>query len=192
MNASIATRVDRLPLCAFHHRFVGLVSIGSWFEFFDLFIMGYWGAALQNYHFLTLYQFSELVSAGFVETFFGTILQGAASDYIGRRRGFILALQLYSIFSTAGAFATTPATLIDAVSGWHRDRRPTGGGRCLHFRDGSRGRPRALRSHKSARWIQRCDGDGLSFELARADALADGRLALGDDYRRVADLFLHG
>ena len=112
MNASIAARVDRLPLCGFHHRFVGLISIGSWFEFFDLFILGYLGAALQNYHFLTLYQFSELVSAGFLGMFLGTVAQGVISDYIGRRTSFIFALLLYSVFSIAGAFAATPGILI--------------------------------------------------------------------------------
>jgi putative MFS transporter len=112
MKASIAARLDRLPVCGFHHRFVSLVSIGSWFEFFDLFIMGYLGAALQNYHFLTLYQFTKLVSAGFLGMFIGTIIQGVASDYIGRRSGFILTLLLYSIFSVGGAFSATPATLI--------------------------------------------------------------------------------
>jgi MFS transporter, putative metabolite:H+ symporter len=112
MNASIAARLDRLPLCRFHHRFIGLISIGSWFEFFDLFIMGYLGAALQSNHFLTLYQFSELVSAGFLGMFIGTILQGMASDYMGRRSSFIFTLLLYSIFSIAGAFSTTPAMLI--------------------------------------------------------------------------------
>src|ERR1019366_4112118 len=112
MNASIAARVDRLPLCGFHHRFIGLVSIGTWFDFFDLFMIGYLGAALQSYHFLTLYQFSEFVAAGFLGMFIGTIVQGVTSDYIGRRSGFILTLLLYSIFSVAGAFAATPATLI--------------------------------------------------------------------------------
>lgn len=112
MNASIAARVDRLPLCGFHYRFISLVSIGTWFDFFDLFMIGYLGAALQSYHFLTLYQFSEFVAAGFLGMFIGTIVQGMTSDYIGRRSGFILTLLFYSIFSVAGAFAATPAILI--------------------------------------------------------------------------------
>jgi putative MFS transporter len=112
MNASIAARMDRLPLCGFHRRFISLVSVGTWFDFFDLFMVGYLGAALQNFHFLTLYQFSEFVAAGFLGMFLGTIVQGMTSDYIGRRSGFILTLLCYSFFSIAGAFAPNPATLI--------------------------------------------------------------------------------
>ena len=112
MKPSIASRVDRLPLCGFHYRFVSLVSIGTWFDFFDLFMIGYLGAALQSNHFLTLEQFSELVAAGFLGMFIGTIGQGVASDYIGRRSGFVLTLIFHSIFAIAGAFATTPLVLI--------------------------------------------------------------------------------
>jgi putative MFS transporter len=109
---TIASRVERLPICGVHFRFIGLVSIGTWLDFFDLFMVGYLGAALQNFHFLTLHQFSELVAAGFVGMFIGTIIQGLASDYIGRRNGFIITLLIYSISSVLGAFSPNAAMLI--------------------------------------------------------------------------------
>src|ERR1700723_448843 len=111
-NASVGARVDRLPLCRFHHRFITLISIGTWFDFFDLFMVGYLGAALQSYRFLTLHQFSAFVAAGFLGMFVGTIVQGALSDYIGRRSGFVLTLLIYSLFSIGGAFAPNPLVLI--------------------------------------------------------------------------------
>jgi putative MFS transporter len=112
MTPTIASRIDRLPLCGFHHRFITLVSIGTWFDFFDLFMTSYLGAALQDSHFLTLAQFSELIAAGFLGMFIGTIVQGTASDYLGRRRGFIVTLLLYSVVSIIAAFSPSAGMLI--------------------------------------------------------------------------------
>ncbi len=112
MNTSIASRVERLPVCGFHRRFVSLVSVGGWFEFFDLFMMAYLGAALQDIHFLTLQQFSHLIASGFLGMFIGTIAMGLGSDYIGRRSAFIIMLLVYSACSLAGAFSPDARTLI--------------------------------------------------------------------------------
>jgi putative MFS transporter len=112
MDTSIASRVERLPLCGFHRRFVSLVSLGGWFEFFDLFMMAYLGAALQDLHFLTLQQFSHLIAAGFLGMFIGTTGMGLGSDYFGRRTAFIVMLLVYSTFSIAGAFAPDARILI--------------------------------------------------------------------------------
>jgi putative MFS transporter len=112
MNTSIAARMERLPLCGFHRRFMGVVSIGTWYYFFDLFVTAYLGAALQNLHFLTLQQFSYLIAAGFLGMFIGTIGQGLASDYFGRRMAFIAMLLVYSLFSILSAFALNAQMLI--------------------------------------------------------------------------------
>lgn len=109
---SIAARVERLPICGFHRRFVGLISIGSWYEVFDIFVTAYLGAALQSLHFLTLHQFGLLISAGFIGMYFGTNLLGMCSDYIGRRTAFIGMLIFYSTFSIMGAFAPNAEVLI--------------------------------------------------------------------------------
>ena len=112
MSPSIASRLERLPLCGFHRRFVAMVSLGAWYYFFDLFVVAYIGAALQSFHFLTLQQFSYLVAAGFVGMFIGTNVQGLASDYIGRRIAVITMLVVYSTFFIASAFAPDAAMLI--------------------------------------------------------------------------------
>ncbi len=112
LGYSIAARVERLPICGFHRRFVGLISIGSWYEVFDIFVTAYLGAALQTLGFLTLHQFGLLIAAGFIGMYFGTNLLGMCSDYIGRRTAFIAMLIFYSIFSIAGAFAPNASVLI--------------------------------------------------------------------------------
>jgi MFS transporter, putative metabolite:H+ symporter len=112
MTPSIAARMERLPLCGFQRRFMGVVSIGTWYYFFDLFVTAYLGAALQSLYFLTLKQFSYLIAAGFLGMFIGTIAQGLGSDYFGRRMAFITMLLVYSLFSILGAFARSGETLI--------------------------------------------------------------------------------
>lgn len=88
------------------------MSLGEWFDMYDLFMMAYIGAALENSHFLSLQQFSQLIAAGFLGMFVGTVLFGIGSDRMGRRSAFIVMLLIYSVFTLAGAFAPSPVWLI--------------------------------------------------------------------------------
>jgi putative MFS transporter len=111
-NATIAERIERLPLGGFHRRFIALVSLGNFFDLYDIFIVAYIGAALQQSGFLTLRQFTFFVAAGFLGMFVGTVVFGMGSDRMGRRSAFILLLLIYSVFTFVGAFAPTAAWLI--------------------------------------------------------------------------------
>jgi MFS transporter, putative metabolite:H+ symporter len=108
---SIAARIERLPLGSFHRRFIALVSIGGWFDFYDIYMMAYIGATLQNSGFLSLQQFSNVIAAGFLGMFTGTIVFGMGSDRLGRRSAFVAMLLVYSAFTLAGAFAPTAGWL---------------------------------------------------------------------------------
>lgn len=109
---SIAARVERLPLVRFHYRFIALISLGAFFDFFDIFMLAYVGVALQSSGFLDLAQFSFLIAAGFVGMFVGTVVFGMGSDRFGRRTSFVLMLLVYSAFTLAGAFSPDATTLI--------------------------------------------------------------------------------
>lgn len=111
-SLSVAKRLERLKIGGFHRRFVALVSLGGWFDLYDLFMVAYLGAALQESHFLTLHQFSLLVAAGFLGMFLGTVFFGLASDRIGRRSAFVVMLLIYSAFTLAGALAPNAEWLI--------------------------------------------------------------------------------
>jgi putative MFS transporter len=111
-DLSIAARIERLPLGPFHRRFITLVSLGNFFDLYDIFIVAYIGAALQQSGFLSLKQFSIFVAAGFLGMFFGTVVFGIGSDRMGRRRAFILLLLIYSAFTFVGAFSPSADWLI--------------------------------------------------------------------------------
>ena len=112
VSSAIAARIERLPLGRFHRRFITLVSLGNFFDLYDIFIVAYIGAALQQSGFLSLKQFSVFVASGFLGMFFGTIFFGMGSDRMGRRVSFITLLLIYSAFTLAGAFAPTAGWLI--------------------------------------------------------------------------------
>jgi putative MFS transporter len=109
---TIAERIERLPLGGFHRRFIALVSLGNFFDLYDIFIVAYIGAALQQSGFLTLRQFTFFVAAGFLGMFVGTVVFGMGSDRMGRRSAFILLLLIYSVFTFADAFAPNALWLI--------------------------------------------------------------------------------
>jgi len=111
-EGTIAERIERLPLGGFHRRFIGLVSLGNFFDLYDIFIVAYIGAALQTSGFLSLRQFTFFVAVGFLGMFVGTVVFGMGSDRMGRRSAFILLLLIYSVFTFADAFAPSAGWLI--------------------------------------------------------------------------------
>ena len=111
-DMTIAVRIERLPLGGFHRRFIALVSLGNFFDLYDIFIVAYIGAALQQSGFLSLRQFTFFVAAGFLGMFVGTVVFGMGSDRMGRRSAFIMLLLIYSVFTFADAFAPTAGWLI--------------------------------------------------------------------------------
>jgi putative MFS transporter len=112
--AAVSARLERLPVCGFHRRFITLISLGGWFDFFDIFMMAYLGAALQQSGFMTREEFGMTLAAGFVGMFFGTVLFGMGSDRFGRRPAFIFMLLIYSLFTLMGAFAPNAHWLMAA------------------------------------------------------------------------------
>jgi putative MFS transporter len=111
-SAAIAARIERLPLGRFHRRFITLVSLGNFFDLYDIFVIAYIGAALLQSQFLTLKQFTAFIASGFLGMFVGTIAFGIGSDRFGRRIVFMTLLLFYSIFTLACAFAPSAAWLI--------------------------------------------------------------------------------
>ncbi len=117
--ASIAARLDRLPLTRTLWRLVTLISIGGAFEFYDIFLAAYIAPGLNSggiFKGSTLGLFGIggmgfFIFCSFLGMFLGCIAFGPVADRFGRRSIFVTALLWYSAATAIMAFQTTAATV---------------------------------------------------------------------------------
>lgn len=98
------------------------ISVGAWFELYDLFVTAYIALGLIGEGLFSattaspfaLEGFASFVAAGFAGMFVGTLLFGWVSDRFGRKATFTISLLWYSVATLVMAFMPT-AIWIDAV-----------------------------------------------------------------------------
>ncbi len=113
---TVASRLDRLPASRYTRRLVTLLSLGGWFEFYDLFFTAYVALGLfksglfkpTTQGLFDLQGFASFVAALFAGLFVGTVAFSWLSDRFGRRSIFTFALLWYSIGAFVMAFQHTP------------------------------------------------------------------------------------
>ena len=111
--AAIAARLDRLPATRHVWRLVTLLSIGAFFEIYDLFFTGYIVPGLVKSGLLAGVRIgifagpATFVAATFAGLFVGTIVFGAVADRFGRRAVFTLSLVWYSLATAVMALQTS-------------------------------------------------------------------------------------
>ena len=113
--AMIAARLERLPPGRHMWARVVLLSLGGFFEFYDMFMSAYVGPGLVHEGILTPTTpglFGTQGLAGFVAAFFaglfvGTALFGFVADRFGRRSIFTFSLLWYTAAAAVMAFQTT-------------------------------------------------------------------------------------
>jgi MFS transporter, putative metabolite:H+ symporter len=111
----ISRRLEALPASSYVWRLVILLSLGGWFEVYDLFFTGYIAPGLNRSGLLTtttqaFFGFSGIgafVAATFAGLFVGTFFLGFLADRYGRRVIFTYALLAYTAASIVMAFQTT-------------------------------------------------------------------------------------
>src|SRR6266436_2528020 len=116
---AISARMDRLPATRAVWKLVALISVGGFFEFYDLFFTGYIAPGLVRSGILSastrgLFGTSgvaSFVAAMFSGLFLGTALFGFVADRFGRRTIFTFSLLWYTVASVVMAFQNEPVAL---------------------------------------------------------------------------------
>jgi putative MFS transporter len=118
--ASIGARMDRMPASRQFWKIIFLVSLGGWFEYYDLIFTGYIAPGLAKSGLLTTTTstffgytgIAGFIAATFAGLFVGTFFCGRLADRFGRRAAFTWSMIWYSIASAIMAFQTTPEGLL--------------------------------------------------------------------------------
>lgn len=115
--SAVAQRLDRLPPSRYLRDLVTRISLGGWFEFYDLFMNAYiaLGMIRERLYAATgagVGAFASFVAAGFLGMFVGTFVFGWVSDRFGRRTTFVWSLVFYSLMTLIMAFGQS-ALVID-------------------------------------------------------------------------------
>src|SRR5579862_595145 len=113
---TVAARLDRLPPSRHTRKLITLLSLGAWFEFYDLFFTAYVAIGLFKEGIFTpttqglfdFHGFASFIAAGFAGMFIGTLAFSWLSDRFGRRSIFTFALLWYSLGAFIMAFQKTP------------------------------------------------------------------------------------
>jgi len=115
----IGARIEALSSNAFARFVRGLVlriSLGGWFEIYDLFMAAYISLGLVREGLFTatgtgLAAFASFVGAGFLGMFVGTLVFSWVSDRFGRRATFLWSLVFYSVMTALMAFAGSASAI---------------------------------------------------------------------------------
>lgn len=110
--AAISARLDRLPATRSVWTMVLLLSLGGFFEFYDLFFTGYVAPGLiksgiftaTTKSFFGFTGIASFVAAFFAGLFIGTIAFGFVADRYGRRAIFTVSLLWYTVCTVVMAF----------------------------------------------------------------------------------------
>lgn len=109
---TIAERLERLSMTRHAWMRVGLLSLGGFFEFYDMFLSGYVAPGLVRAHILTpttpgffgTAGIASFVAAFFMGLFVGTLAFGFVADRFGRRTIFTVSLLWYTVSAAIMAF----------------------------------------------------------------------------------------
>ncbi|WP_207002769.1 MFS transporter [Trinickia mobilis] len=116
LGAEISARMDRLPITRHLWMLVFLLSLGGFFEIYDLIFTGYIAPGMAKSGLLqtttqAFFGFTGIaafIAATFAGLFVGTFGFGWMPDRYGRRAVFTFSLLWYSVGSTIMAFQRTP------------------------------------------------------------------------------------
>ncbi len=120
LRAQISARIDRLPVTRHTWMLVLLISLGGFFEVYDLIFTGYIAPGMvksgllqtTTQAFFGMTGIAAFIAATFAGLFVGTFGLGRMPDRYGRRTVFTFSLLWYSVSSAIMALQTSPEGLL--------------------------------------------------------------------------------
>lgn len=111
-SVNAGARLDRLPICSFHWRILGLIGAGMFLDAFDIYLAGGVLGAVLKEGWSTLQLNAAFVSATFVGMTLGAWFSGILGDRFGRRFTYQVNLAIFGLASIAAALAPNMTALI--------------------------------------------------------------------------------
>lgn len=109
--SNLSGRLDRLPITAAHRWAIAALAFAYFFELADLNTFSFAAPGLIKAWGIPVSAVALITSASFGGMFLGAVSGGRVADVMGRKRGFIVAIIVYALFSLLNAISWNIASL---------------------------------------------------------------------------------
>lgn len=111
VNSNAGNRLDRLPIATFHKWILVAVSFAYFFEFADTNTFAVVAPQLVKQWGISMNTVAYITSISFLGMFIGSVIGGWIADKLGRKKGLVITVAFFSIFSLLNAVAWNPLSL---------------------------------------------------------------------------------
>lgn len=111
VHSNAGNRLDRLPISSFHKWILAAVAFAYFFEFADVNTFAVVAPQLVKQWGISMNTIAYITSISFLGMFIGSIAGGWIADKLGRKKGLLITVLFFSVFSMLNAVAWNPLSL---------------------------------------------------------------------------------